>query len=398
MPQFFYTYHQPTGNRFIEGRGTFPDVVSYDAEFSIEGSSLQTPLWLVGKSGENPLWYAIGTNSPAVLSLSDDGLKFDWLTTVAIASKPPVLAIDGRWLPTIANDETQFSHAVNLDDYWIYVSQNGDLVLSRDAIELDRLALNIQPDARIVLSDDGRIALYAEASNQRYLHGIMGDDLEGSALVVLKVVDDAFETLARIDLEGDAVYEGLAPIWADVDEDGMQDLITSVSDSRVGSRIRVYLINYDGIREVDGQAIGQPNRWQHQLAWGAFGANGDMQLVDVLTPHIGGIVRFYQFTGDSLEIVATHSGYTSHTIGSRNLDMAVAGDFNGDGQPEIVLPSQSLTRIAGIQNTNEGAKVMWELPLDGRLSTNLAALQFADGRLALAAGTENGRLRVWVSE
>ena len=399
MPQFFYTNHQVSGNRFVGGTGTFPDVVTYDAEFSVEGSSAQTPVWLVGKSDENPSWYVVSANNaPGVLSLNDEGLRFDLLTTLAFADKPPVLDADGRWLPTIGNDESRFTHPVPLEDSWLYISHTGDLVLSRDFTEVTRLELDIQPDARIVLSDDGRIAVYAEASNRRYVHGIMGDDLEGSVLVVLRVVDDAFEIVAQVNLEGDAVYEGLSPMWADVDEDGTQDLITTVSDSRVGSRIRAYLFTDDGIHEVDGQSIGQANRWQHQLAWGAFGANGEMQLVDVLTPHIGGVVRFYQFTGDSLEIVATQSDYTSHVIGSRNLDMAVAGDFNGDGQPEIVLPSQGRTSIAGIQNTADGARVMWELPLGSRLSANLAALRLEDGRLALAVGTEDGRLHVWVSQ
>jgi hypothetical protein len=399
MPQFFYTNHQATGNRFIEGIGTFPNVAVYDSEFSIENSPPQTPVWLVGASGENPSWYIVSANNaPGVLSLTADGIRFDLLTSVASATKPPVLDTRGRWLPTTANDESYFTNPVPLTWNWLYISYEGDLVLSRDYTELDRLALNIQADARIVVSDDGRIAVYAEASQQRYVHGIMGDDLEGSTLVVLRVNNDVFETVARVDLEGDAIYEGLSPMWADVDEDGTQDLITTVSDSQTGSRIRVYLFTADGIRQIDGQAIGQAYRWQHQLAWGALGAKGEMELVDVRTPHIGGIVRFYQFTGNSLEIVATQTGYTSHVINSRNLDMAVAGDFNGDGQPEIIVPSQNRGSIAGIQHTADGAKVMWELPLDGILSSNLAALQLADGHLALAVGTEEGRLRIWVSQ
>jgi hypothetical protein len=394
-PQFFYTYQQATGNKFIEGRGTFPNVTIYDAAFS----PAQTPVWIVGASGEIPSWWVVSANNTAaVLSLIDDGLRFDMLTDVAFADKPPILSADARPLAIIANDESRLSHPVPLGQNFLYIADNGDLVLSRENAELDRLALKIQADAKIVVSDDGRIAVYADASNQRYVHGIMGDDLEGSALVVLRVNNDAFETVARVDLSGDAIYEGLSPLWADVDEDGTQDLVTTVSDSQVGSRIRVYLFTDEGIREVNGQAIGQPSRWQHQLTWGAFGPNGEMELVEVLTPHIGGVVRFYQFIGDTLQVVATQGGYTSHVIGSRNLDMAVAGDFNGDGQPEIVMPSQNLTSIAGIQHSADGARVVWELPLDGQLSSNLAAIRLADGRLALALGTEDGRLRVWVSQ
>ena len=52
-----------------------------------------------------------------------------------------------------------------------------------------------------------------------------------------------------------------------------------------------------------------------------------MQLVEVLTPHIGGVVRFYEFTGTELSIISQLGGYTSHVIGSRNLDMGSRGRF-----------------------------------------------------------------------
>ncbi|MEL7432903.1 MAG: hypothetical protein AAFN11_03050 [Chloroflexota bacterium] len=116
----------------------------------------------------------------------------------------------------------------------------------------------------------------------------------------------------------------------------------------------------------------------------------------MLTPHIGGVVRFYQYQGDRLEIVAELSGYTSHVIGSRNLDMAVAGDFNGDGIPEIVLPSQDRMTIAGIQRTETGATVVWQLPLNAPVVTNLAAYETETG-LALATGLQSGVVRVWES-
>ena len=76
---------------------------------------------------------------------------------------------------------------------------------------------------------------------------------------------------------------------------------------------------------------------------------------------------------------------------------AVAGDFDGDGQPEIVLPSQDRSRIAGIANTATGAEVVWELSLDGTLVTNLAAINTANG-LALAAGRSDGTVRLWLSQ
>lgn len=379
--EYFYTYHQVTGNRFIEGGGTFPNVTSQDIEVDA------MPLWILG-IGDS--WHVMMEDGQ--LSKIEDNVLSPIMQTVPF---PLALNSSGNLLSR-ANLASTLSHAVFVaDDYFVDVLNSGELLLYSSGTEFDRLSLNIQADARIVVSDGGRIAVYANATNQRYVHGIMGDDIEGSSLVVLRIIDDKLEIIQQIDLEGDAVYEGLSPMWADVNEDGVQDLITTVSDSRVGSRIRAYLFMENATITVEGQAIGQPNRWQHQLAWGAFGANGEMQLVDVLTPHGESMVRFYEFTGTELTIIAEIGGYTSHTIGSRNLDMAIAGDFDGDGQPEIVLPSQDRTRIAGIVNDTDGARVAWELPLDGTLISNLAAVN-TDNGLALAAGKTDGTVRFWL--
>lgn len=378
--EYFYTYHQATGNRFIAGTGTFPDVNAQDIEVGA------VPLWILG-IGDS--WHVM-TDDGQIVTIEGDTIT----RTIQTVPFPLALGSNGNLLSR-ANLASTLSHAVSVaDDYFVDVLNSGELLLYSSGAELDRLSLNIQPDARIVVSDDGRIAVYANATNQRYVHGIMGDDLEGASLVILQIVADKLEIIEQIDLEGDAIYEGLSPMWADVNEDGLQDLITTVSDSQVGSRIRVYLFTENGTLTVEGQAIGQQHRWQHQLAWGAFGANGEMQLVDVLTPHIGGVTRFYEFDGTGLSVVSQTGGYTSHSIHSRNLDMAVAGDFDGDGQLEIVLPSQDRTRIAGITNTENGAQVVWELPLGGTLASNLAAVNTSNG-LALAAGRADGVVRIW---
>ncbi|MCA9881619.1 MAG: hypothetical protein KC708_01555 [Anaerolineae bacterium] len=379
------TYHQPTGNRFVEGMGTFPDVRSID--YRLPGM----PIWLL-LTPEDPLLVHVILEDGSHWRLSDVVEQ-----SRRIPSTAPMTTDTSFALLANPADAAAFTHPIVLgDDQIAYVNQNGDLVLSRRDTVLDQLALGIQPDARLVINDIGQIAVYAAGTNQRYVHGIMGDDVEGTALVVVEVVEDRLQIISRVDLLDDNIYEGLSPMWADVDGDSIQDLITTVSNGGDGARNRVYL--FDGgtlTREIDGTIIGRPNRWQHQLAWGPFGVDGEMLLVDVLTPHIGGIVRFHRYTGSSLEVVAEIGGHTSHVIGSRNLDMAVAGDFNGDGRPEIVLPTQDRTQLDGIQLTENGPQVMWSLPLEGQLSTNLSALS-ANGRpLALVAGMADGRIRVW---
>ena len=105
----------------------------------------------------------------------------------------------------------------------------------------------------------------------------------------------------------------------------------------------------------------------------------------MLTPHIGGVVQTYRLVGDRLEIVAGVPGFTSHSIGSRNLDAAAAGDFDGDGRVELLLPHQAFQSLGALAHDADG----------GRMTADLAAVRLADGTMAVGAGREDGVLRVW---
>jgi hypothetical protein len=95
-------------------------------------------------------------------------------------------------------------------------------------------------------------------------------------------------------------------------------------------------------------------------------------------------------------ITVPMDGFNSHVRGSRNLDMAVAGDFDGDGRVEVLVPKQKRTVLAGIRRHASGASVVWSLPLDGPLNTNLATVTFPDGSLAVGAGHSGPGLRLWL--
>ncbi|HKH76562.1 MAG TPA: hypothetical protein VKA51_06370 [Rubrobacteraceae bacterium] len=67
-------------------------------------------------------------------------------------------------------------------------------------------------------------------------------------------------------------------------------------------------------------------RWQHLLAVGPFDQGGEVELATLRMHHAGGKIEFYRpdFETGELEIAASVSGYTTHRIYSRNLDMARA--------------------------------------------------------------------------
>ena len=48
-----------------------------------------------------------------------------------------------------------------------------------------------------------------------------------------------------------------------------------------------------------------------------------------------------------------------------------------------------------MRRTKGGVETAWRLPLGDTLATNLASATDLEGRVALAAGTAEGKLRIW---
>ena len=62
---------------------------------------------------------------------------------------------------------------------------------------------------------------------------------------------------------------------------------------------------------------------------------------------------------------------------------------------ELLVPRQGMDEIGGIRRTKEGSEVAWTLPIDGKVSTYLAAVSSDSGGLTLGVGREDGVLLVW---
>ncbi|MCK4900610.1 MAG: hypothetical protein KAS38_17650, partial [Anaerolineales bacterium] len=216
--------------------------------------------------------------------------------------------------------------------------------------------------------------------------------IEAAGITLIETQPEPRITL-KIDIPPPSVIEGIAPIWADITGDGQREIIVTLSNQIEGAQIVVF--NENGERIASGSSIGRGYRWRNQLAVAPFAPNGDLELVDVLTPHIGGVVEYYQLSENELKVVAQLPGYSSHVIGTRNLDMAIAGDFDGDQWVEVLLPDQLKIELGAIRRTSDGAELAWTLPVGGMVSTNLAAVTYPDGRIAVGVGRNDAVLRVW---
>jgi hypothetical protein len=272
-----------------------------------------------------------------------------------------------------------------------FITVDGELVIWEEG-EVDRIAVSALVDARLLVDESARLLLLTDPTT-RYAHGVLGDRFEAGSITLVETQPTP-RVAIRIEIPPPAVIEGIAPIWVDLTGDGRREIIVTLSDAVLGARVAIF--SEEGVLLATGPAVGQGNRWRHQLVVAPFGPGGELELADVLTPHIGGVVEFYRLSGDELEIVAHVPGYSSHVIGARNLDTALAGDLDGDGRIEVLLPDQAQTNLGAVRHEPGGAREVWSVPIGGRLSTNLAAVSYPDGSLAVGAGREDGLVRLWL--
>ncbi len=326
------------GNRVAEGRGSLTTVAPIDVPVTA------TPLWVLPIAG------------PEVTAANEQS----------------------RWLVVLDDDTT------------VIVDEAGTVVAAEPytaPLPPDRFADPL-PDGRVVTFEDIEVALVGPTD--RYPHGVLGDRLEAAAIEVRST-----DGRSSIEFGPDAptVIEGLSPMLGDLDLDGTPEILVTHSNADVGAWLAVWSL--DGELLAQSDPIGQGNRWRNQLAIAPVGPGGEVEVIDVRTPHLGGTVEYFQLDGDQLIRVATQTGYTSHQIGSRNLDLGIVADANGDGTLNVVVPTDDRRMLGVLRRTTDGVAVEADLDLPGRLTTNVSAQQVNEGRLAFAVGTNDQVIRIW---
>ncbi|MCH4890878.1 hypothetical protein EZV73_25080 [Acidaminobacter sp. JC074] len=252
------------------------------------------------------------------------------------------------------------------DDYFIL--ENGDLQINIEN-QTRVLEINALPDSQIIKDEKERILILTDPTVQ-YKHGILGDDIEARSVTIIELSDHP-EVISKFSVPADWVSESILPIWHDWDEDGQREVLLTLSNDKSGAKLSLY--DEEGNVLAESDPIGLGYRWRHALDIAEFGDDGQKLLVEVQTPHIGGIVNFYSWHKDNgvLKKEATLSGYSTHDIGSRDMGMFTLIKDEQNEQVLLILPNQSKTELAALRLVEGKINEEWHIPIGGRLSGNL---------------------------
>ena len=378
---FSYTHTQASGNRVGRGQG------AVDRAPAVRITPDGRPAWLLAFGGAASRWTVVTTDGRATTHRVESGEARQVVDHGRVVTPPIGYATPQRTgVVTPPRTVATGTRPVPIDGGWLFVAGDGDVVVHRPD-RTARLSVAAPPDARPVRVEDGKYALYGRRT-RRYGHGALGDRVEGSSLVLVTTGDG--ETATETRLDAPAAFEGRGPLAADIDGDGRPEIVTTVADERQGARIRVYDAGGNGI--ATGPVYGPG--WRHQLAVAPFGADDSSEIAAVRKPHVDRTVEFYRLRDGDLDVVATHEGYASHTYGSRNTDEGLAGDLDGDGRVELLVPTTDRQHLAAVRRTADGAVRAWTRPLGGSLATNVTGAVLDGGGLAVGAGTAD-EVRIW---
>ncbi|AKS45606.1 Repeat domain-containing protein [Octadecabacter temperatus] len=172
----------------------------------------------------------------------------------------------------------------------------------------------------------------------RYGHGILGDAIEFTELVI-ETEDWSHKVRYRVSLPEDHVFEDIAPRLWDITGDGAPEVVVIETDTARGGSLAVY----DETGKIgETPHIGRSNRWLAPIGAADFDGDGRIEVAFIDRPHLAKTLRVFEWDGTGLVLDAELGGLTNHQIGQ---DFISSGVRDCGDSPEMVTADSDWSDI-----------------------------------------------------
>ncbi len=213
----------------------------------------------------------------------------------------------------------------------IFVIAAGEPVFAGATLPPDAL-----PDTHIGRGNNDIVQAWLAMPTQRLSRGVLGDKIEAAAV---RVRTRAGAVLGYT-LPENSVFEDLIPRVHDLDGDGRDEVILVRSQREKGSSLMAL-----GIREgklvplAESQPLDRTGQWINPVGVADVDGDGRPELLVIVSPHDNGLLIEYKFDGTRFIAGDGVTGVSNHIAGSRDQGMSAIMDANGDGNPDVIIPS-----------------------------------------------------------
>lgn len=265
---------------------------------------------------------------------------------------------------------------------------------------LDGVALTEIPRGAIPFSRrtrTGALTAFLSDPTRSEPHAALGEPVHAAALTISERQPVAMTaeptrvpvTTSRVEAGPDAVFEDR--LVRSVPLDGRTSFLVVKSYRERGSALALVGRKAGGAWSVLAETppTGTPQNWLNPAAVADFG-DGRPQVALVKSPHLAGILQLWDFGPEGPVLRLEAPGYSNHAFGSPVQDLAAAVDADGDGIPDLAIPTLDRSSLA-ILSLKGRILERARIPLPAPAALGVAAL--GQGReTRLIVGLADGRV------
>ena len=221
---------------------------------------------------------------------------------------------------------------------------------------------------------------------RRYKHGILGDEIEAGALVVI----DGFGRKHRLTLPLNEVFEDRYARIVDLDGDGFDEIVVVRSSLKGGGSLAIYKLGGEGVVEVaHTPPLGRKGSWLNPAGFGDYDGDGKIEIALVVMPDFSGRLEFWELRSGKIVHELSLRGFSNHVTGSRVLNMSASANFDGMGKVDLAIPGadRDVLRIISLDGGMVAEPAHVKLP--GRIVTEIVSVMHK-GHPSIIAGLDSG--------
>ncbi len=240
-------------------------------------------------------------------------------------------------------------------------------------------------DGKLARGNRTILAAWFSDPTQRYRHFALGAEYEPGSLVI----STADQKAHKLALPDDSVFEDREPRIVNID--GVDMVIAVRSYVKKGAALALVAVIDRKIQIVaETPPIGTPFKWLNPIGPADFTGDGILQIALVRTPHLAGQLQLW--TARNGEMVQTFEldDVCNHALRSSHLRLHAIADFNGDGVPDLAVPTQDRRTIRFLSFRGGKYKEFGRAELPGAASEDFQVVT-KGGAPALQVGLGGGR-------